>query len=79
MTQFGSACAGRAGTAELMYVYLLTLSSFISSGEKSIMIEDALLDIIREEANDYFNGTVSAEDAARSIQFKVEIYISERS
>lgn len=40
---------------------------------------DALLDIIMEGAEDFFNGRLSAEDAARIIQSRAAIFVSEQS
>ena len=37
-----------------------------------------LIDVILEEANAFFNGDITAEEAARRIQNRVEIYLAER-
>ena len=37
-----------------------------------------LIDVIQEEAQPYFHGDVTAEEAARRIQNRVEIYLAER-
>jgi len=41
--------------------------------------DEKLRDIIIESATDFFNGLISAEDAARIIQSRVTIYMSEQS
>jgi ABC-type glycerol-3-phosphate transport system substrate-binding protein len=40
--------------------------------------DEALWDIINESASDYFNGFISAQDAARIIQSRASTYIAER-
>jgi ABC-type glycerol-3-phosphate transport system substrate-binding protein len=42
-------------------------------------MDEGLMDIIKEGADDYFNGVRSAADAARIIQSKASIYVSEQS
>ena len=41
--------------------------------------QDALLNIIMESASDFFHGKITAQDAARVIQNRVSIYVSERA
>jgi hypothetical protein len=41
--------------------------------------DDTLWNIISETALDYFNGRHTAQDAARIIQSRVSIYLSEQS
>ncbi|MCL2078539.1 MAG: extracellular solute-binding protein [Oscillospiraceae bacterium] len=50
-----------------------------SSGTAGWNTDESLLNIIRENASDYFNGQISAADAARLIQSRAQILVSERS
>jgi hypothetical protein len=49
-----------------------TLGAILTGGEEVVTY------IIMEEANAFFNGNRSAEDAARIIQSRVQTYVWER-
>ncbi|MDR2569478.1 MAG: extracellular solute-binding protein [Oscillospiraceae bacterium] len=54
------------------------LRTFINSIDKMIEYDDVLYKIITESAMDYFNGIRTVEEAARIIQNRASIYVSEQ-
>jgi len=54
------------------------IMALINSVSGSIGQDDALWNIVSESANDFFNGQTSASDAARVIQNRASIYVSEQ-
>jgi len=44
-----------------------------------VSYDEALMNIINEDASDFFNGRISAQDAARRIQNRAGVYVSEQS
>ena len=55
------------------------LLALIDSVSSVVIQNDALMTIINEGAEDFFNGRNSAQDAARIIQSRATIYIAEQS
>ncbi|MDR2589928.1 MAG: extracellular solute-binding protein [Oscillospiraceae bacterium] len=54
------------------------LRTFINSIDRMIEYDDVLFKIINESAADYFNGLRTVEEAARIIQSRASIYVSEQ-
>ncbi|MDR2599552.1 MAG: extracellular solute-binding protein [Oscillospiraceae bacterium] len=52
--------------------------TFINSINKMIEYDDVLYKIVSESARDYFNGLRTVEEAARIIQSRASIYVSEQ-
>jgi len=73
------------GDGEVMYAKPITqadvdlIMSLIDNSFGIISYDDALMNIINEGASDFFNGSRSAQDAARIIQSRAAIYVSEQS
>jgi hypothetical protein len=71
---------------EIAYIYAMTredvdqvlevLDNVYSAGG---MYDDRMMNIIYEGAESYFNGTATAQDAARVIQSRASVYIAEQS
>lgn len=67
------------------YVYPLTqkerddLEKYIRSCDTYMMLDETVEAIVYEEADVFFNGGRSAEDTAKMIQNRAEIYLSEQS
>jgi len=55
------------------------LSDLINNTTRMGGYDEMLWSIVRETANDFFNGLITAQDAARIIQNRVSIYLSEQS
>jgi len=55
------------------------IRNLIDNTTRVYSYDDALWDIVRESASDFFNGLITAQDAARVIQSRASIYISEQS
>ncbi|MCL2821348.1 MAG: extracellular solute-binding protein [Oscillospiraceae bacterium] len=55
------------------------IKSLIDSTFGIVSYDEALMNIINENTSDFFNGRSSAQDAARIIQSRVSIYVSEQS
>lgn len=53
------------------------LRDLVYNTKKLVRTDDALINIIRVEANAYLNGQKSADDAARQIQNRISIYLAE--
>jgi len=58
---------------------ILMIKEVVNNINQIKSIDDVVWNIINESATDYFNGIITAEDAARIIQNRVSIYISEQS
>ena len=55
------------------------IKSFIDSTSRVWYRDNELEAIVNESAEDFFNGRITAQDAARIIQNRVMIYVSEQS
>jgi len=56
-----------------------TLRNFVDNITRMRNYDDTLWTIVSEGAEDFFNGRVTAQDAARIIQSRAAIYLSEQS
>ena len=65
-------------------IYALTqaqadqITALINSVDRSFSMDTAITDIIKDEAAAYFSGSRSAEDAAKNVQSRVNLYVNEQ-
>ena len=55
------------------------LERYIRSCDTYMMLDSTVKNIVLEEAEKYFAGDCTAEDAAKTIQSRAELYLSEQS
>lgn len=58
---------------------VLDLYELIERPEKMAIYDETVVDIIIEEAEEYFAGNRTAEEAAARVQERVSLYVSEQS
>lgn len=55
------------------------LLRIIKEIDSTTLFDDTILEIIQNESRKYFKGYMTADEAARRIQSKVSLYLSEQS
>lgn len=72
-------CSGEIDIGEPKKADIDRVNAVIASADGIMSYNSSISDIIREEAETFFNGSKTAEEAAQLIQSRVKLYLEEQS